>query len=193
MKKLALSAGLMLLAAPALAHTGHGETSGLIAGLSHPVFGPDHLLAMLAVGLWSGFVLPGRFWAGAATFMGAMVVGAGLSWSGVPIPMVEMWITASVAVFGLLTIFARQGQSSQLTGASLAAIALFAMCHGHAHATEASGHALAYLAGFLIATGALHLAGIGLARAIAGGRAARLVQTGLGAGITGAGLWMMAG
>lgn len=193
MKKLALSAGLTLLAAPVMAHTGHGETSGLVAGLSHPIFGLDHLLAMLAVGLWSGFVLPGRFWAGAATFMGAMVVGAGLSWSGVPIPMVEMWITASVAVFGLLTIFARQGQSSQLTGASLAAIALFAMCHGHAHATEASGHALAYLAGFLIATGALHLAGIGLARAIAGGRAARLVQTGLGAGITGAGLWMMAG
>lgn len=193
MKKLTLSAGLMLLAAPALAHTGHGETSGLIAGLSHPVFGPDHLLAMLAVGLWSGFVLPNRFWLGAATFMGAMVVGAGLSWSGVPIPNVELWITTSVAVFGLLTILARQGQSRQVTGASLAAIALFAMCHGHAHATEASGHALAYLAGFLISTGALHLAGIGLARAIAGGRAARLVQTGLGAGITGAGLWMMAG
>lgn len=193
MKKLALSAVLTALAAPAMAHTGHGETSGLVAGLSHPIFGLDHLLAMLAVGLWSGFVLPERFWLGAATFMGAMVVGAGLSWSGVPIPMVEMWITASVAVFGLLTLLARQGQSRELTGASLAAIALFAMCHGHAHATEASGHALAYLAGFLISTGALHLAGIGLARAIAGGRAARLVQTGLGAGITGAGLWMMAG
>lgn len=193
MKKLALSAGLTLLAAPAMAHTGHGETSGLIAGLSHPVFGLDHLLAMLAVGLWSGFVLPQRFWLGAATFMGAMVLGAGLSWSGIGIPMVEMWITASVAVFGLLTLLARQGQSRELTGASLAAIALFAMCHGHAHATEASGHALAYLAGFLISTGALHLAGIGLARAIAGGRAARLLQTGLGAGITGAGLWMMAG
>ena len=193
MKKLALSAGLTLLAAPAMAHTGHGETSGLIAGLSHPVFGLDHLLAMLAVGLWSGFVLPGRFWLGAATFMAAMALGAGLSWSGIGIPMVEMWITASVAVFGLLTLLARQGQSRELTGASLAAIALFAMCHGHAHATEASGNAAAYLAGFLLATGALHLAGIGLARAIAGGRAARVLQTGLGAGITGAGLWMMAG
>lgn len=193
MKKLALSAGLTLLAAPALAHTGHGETSGLIAGLSHPVFGPDHLLAMLAVGLWSGFVLPNRFWLGAATFMGAMAAGAGLSWSGIGIPMVEMWITASVAVFGLLTLLARRNQSHEMTGASLAAIALFAMCHGHAHATEASGNAAAYLAGFLTATGALHLAGIGLARAIAGGRAARLLQTGLGAGITGAGLWMMAG
>ena len=193
MKKLALSAGLTLLAAPALAHTGHGETSGLIAGLSHPVFGPDHLLAMLAVGLWSGFALPNRFWLGAATFMGAMAAGAGLSWSGIGIPMVEMWITASVAVFGLLTLLARRNQSHEMTGASLATIALFAMCHGHAHATEASGNAAAYLAGFLTATGALHLAGIGLARAIAGGRAARLLQTGLGAGITGAGLWMMAG
>ncbi len=106
--------------------------------------------------------------------------------------MVEMWITASVAVFGLLTLFARRGQSREMTGASLAAIALFAMCHGHAHATEASGSAMAYLGGFLISTAALHLAGIGIARSVANGRAAWLVQAALGAGITGAGLWMMA-
>ena len=193
MKKLILAAGMALVAAPALAHTGHGETSGFIAGMSHPVLGPDHLLAMLAVGLWSGFVLPQRFWLGAATFMAAMAAGAGLSGSGVAIPLVACWITASVAVFGLLTLLARRDQAAVVTALSLAAIAGFALCHGHAHATEASGNALAYLAGFLLATAALHLAGIGLARWVANGRAARLVQSGLGLGITGAGLLMMAG
>lgn len=193
MKKLVLAAALALIAAPAVAHTGHGATSGLVAGLAHPVLGADHLLAMLAVGLWSGFALPRHFWAGATTFMAAMAVGAGLSWSGLGIPMVEAWITASVAVFGILMLLARRGQSREFTGASLAAIALFALCHGHAHATEASGTVLAYLAGFLISTAALHLAGIGLARAVAQGRAARVAQTALGSAITGAGLLMMAG
>ncbi len=193
MKKLTLAAVLALAAGPALAHSGHGDTSGFVAGLGHPIFGPDHLLAMLAVGLWSGFVLPDKFWTGAATFMAAMAAGAGLSWSGVAIPMVESWITASVAVFGLLTLLARRGQPVAVTGLSLAAIAGFALCHGHAHATEASGNALAYLAGFLTATAGLHLAGIALARAAANGHAARLVQSALSLGITGAGLLMMAG
>lgn len=193
MKKLILAAVLVMGAGPALAHAGHGDTSGFIAGLSHPLLGPDHLLAMLAVGLWSGFVLPQRFWLGAATFLAAMVAGAALSWAGVHIPMVESWITASVVVFGLLTLFARRGQAAGVTALSLAAISGFALCHGHAHATEAQGNALAYLAGFLAATAALHLAGIGLARSVANGRAARLVQSGLGLGIAGAGLLMMAG
>lgn len=193
MKKLTLASVLALAAGPALAHSGHGDASGFVAGMTHPILGPDHLLAMLAVGLWSGFVLPTKFWAGAATFMVAMATGAGLSWSGVAMPMVESWITASVAVFGLLTLLARRGQSAAITGASLAAIAGFALCHGHAHATEASGNALAYLAGFLLATAALHLVGLVVARAIANGRAARLVQSALGFGITGAGLLMMAG
>ena len=193
MKKLALSAGLTLLAAPALAHSGHGDTSGLMAGLSHPLFGPDHLLAMLAVGLWSGFVLPNRFWAGAATFLAAMAAGAAISWAGIGYPMVEPVILASVVVFGLLVVASKPGQAQGLTLASLAMIGLFASAHGHAHASEASGNALGYLAGFLTATAGLHLAGIAVARAVAAGRAARIVQGGLGLGILGGGLLMMAG
>ena len=190
MKKLSLTLALTLIAGPALAHVGHGETSGLVAGMEHPVFGLDHLLAMLAVGLWSGFVLPHRFWAGAAAFMAAMVAGALLSWSGVGFRAVEAVITASVVAFGLLTLIARRGQSGWVTGVSLAAIALFASAHGHAHATEASGDALAYLAGFLISTAALHLAGVGVARLVATNLA---VQRALGAGIALSGLWLMAG
>jgi urease accessory protein len=193
MKKLALSAVLMAVAAPALAHTGHGETSGFVAGMSHPVFGPDHLLAMLAVGLWSGFVLPHRFWLGAVTFMAAMAAGAAISWAGIGYPMVEQVILTSVVVFGLLVVVSKPGQAQGLTLASLAMIVVFASAHGHAHASEATGNAFGYLAGFLIATASLHLAGIGLARVVANGRAARIMQRGLGLGIAGSGLLMMAG
>lgn len=190
MKKLATAAALSLIAGPALAHTGHAAANGFLNGLEHPVFGPDHLLAMLAVGLWSGFVLPTRFWAGAAAFIGAMVLGAGLSWSGVAFPMVEGVILLSVVAFGLLTLVSRRGQAGVLTGASLAAIAAFASAHGHAHATEAVGNAIGYLAGFLAATAALHLAGIGIARAVA---ARPMVQQAMGAGIALSGLLLMAG
>jgi urease accessory protein len=190
MKKLTLAASLALLAGPALAHTGHGDANGFLHGLEHPVFGTDHLLAMLAVGLWSGFVLPHRFWVGAAAFMGAMVLGAGASWAGIAYPAVETVIVASVVVFGLLTLVARRGQAGWITGASLAAIAVFASAHGHAHATEAAGNAFAYLAGFLISTAALHLAGLGIARAVA---ARPVVQRAMGAGIALSGLWLMAG
>ena len=182
MRKLALSVAAVLLAGPALAHTGHGEANGFLHGLEHPVFGMDHLLAMVTVGLWSGFVLPQRLWAGALAFMGAMVLGAAMSWNGIGLPGVEAVITASVVVFGLLVLVARRGQSAGMTAASLAAIAAFALAHGHAHATEASGQVLAYLAGFLIATAGLHLAGIGLARSVAEGRFAGAVQRILGIG-----------
>lgn len=190
MKKLGYAAALALMAGPALAHTGHGDANGFLHGLQHPLFGPDHLLAMLAVGLWSGFVLPARFWAGAAAFLGAMAAGAGLSWGGIGFPAVETVILASVVVFGLLTLMARRGQAEWITAASLAAIAVFASAHGHAHATEASGQALAYLAGFLLSTAALHLLGIGIARSVA---ARPVMQRAVGAGIALSGLVMMVG
>lgn len=190
MKKLAFAAALSLIAGPALAHTGAGHVTGFVHGLAHPLLGLDHLLAMLAVGLWSGFALPGRIWAGAASFLGAMSLGAAASWAGIGFPGVETAITASVLVFGLLVLLARAGQPKALTLATLLAIAGFASAHGHAHATEDTGGTTAYLAGFLLATTALHLAGIGLARACAGGR---LVQGALGAGIAASGLLLIAG
>jgi len=192
MKKLAsLTLATILTAGPALAHPGHDF--GLFAGLTHPLTGADHLLAMLAVGLWSGFVLPRHVWAGAAAFLSAMAAGAGLSWAGLPIPGVEGWITASVVVFGLLTLLSRRGQAQGITAASILTIALFAACHGHAHATEAVGNTAGYLAGFLTATAALHLAGIAIARAVATGRAARLVQGLLGAGVAAGGFLLAIG
>lgn len=190
MKRLTLGALMALLAGPALAHTGHGEVNGFLHGLGHPILGPDHLLAMLAVGLWSGFVLPTRFWAGAAAFMGAMAVGAGLSWAGIGFAMVETVIVASVVAFGVLTVVSRRGQAGWITGLSLAAIAVFALAHGQAHATETAGNAFAYLSGFLISTAALHLASIGIAQAVA---ARPIMQQAMGAGIALSGLLLMAG
>lgn len=193
MKKFVFAAALGVLAMPAMAHTGHGDTSGFAHGMLHPFAGADHMLAMLAVGLWSGFALPHRFWAGAAVFLAAMAAGAGLSWAGVIIPMVEVWISLSVIVFGVLTLMAHPDQSRLVSGMSLVAIGGFAAFHGHAHATEAAGSALGYLAGFLSATAALHLVGIGVARAIATGRAARVAQSLLGAGIAIGGFTLLAG
>jgi urease accessory protein len=189
MKKL-LAVALALAASPALAHTGHGDANGFLQGLAHPIFGADHLLAMLAVGLWSGFVVPERFWLGAAGFLSAMAAGAGLGWVGIGYPAVEQTIVASVVVFGLLVLYARHGQSAAATLASLGAIAVFASAHGHAHATEATGVVWLYLAGFLAATAALHVAGIGIARAVAGSVA---TQRALGVAIAGSGLWLALG
>lgn len=193
MKKIALSAAAVLAAGPALAHTGHGDANGFWHGLLHPFLGPDHLLAILAVGLWSGFVLPRRVWGGAAAFLAAMAGGAGLARAGVASSAAEPAILASVVAFGLLVAVSRRGQPAALTAASLAAIAAFASAHGYAHATEAIGSAGAYLSGFLIATAGLHLAGIAVARGVSRAGRAGAAQALIGAGIAASGLALIAG
>lgn len=188
MKKLLVASILSLTAAPALAHTGHGLTDGFVHGLVHPVLGPDHLLAMLAVGLWSGFVLPQRLWRGAAVFLAAMLAGAALAFAGVAIGGVETMILASVFLFGALVVLSRRGQAGWITGLSFCAIGFFAASHGYAHAVEASGAVLTYLAGFVIATAALHLGGILIARLVA---RQIVVQRLLGGSIIASGLMLM--
>lgn len=192
MKKTLMFPALLaaLIPAAAFAHSGGGATHGFAAGLSHPVMGADHLAAMLAVGLWSGFVLPARIWAGAAAFMAAMAAGAGLAWSGAVLPGAEAMIMASVVIFGVMLALSRRNQPGAVTALSLAVIAVFAASHGYAHAAESTGSATAYLAGFLIATGLLHLAGIALARIVA---RIPFSQGLLGGLVAGGGLMLMAG
>jgi urease accessory protein len=190
MRKTLLAAALILASAPAMAHTGHGGSDGLVPGLLHPVLGADHLLAMLAVGLWSGFVLPRRIWSGAAVFLAAMTGGAGLAWAGVGVPGIETMILASVVAFGALVAVSRRDQARRLTGVSLAAIAVFAASHGYAHASEATGAAALYLCGFLISTAALHAAGILFARTVGGQLGLQRV---LGGAIVASGLLLIAG
>ncbi len=167
MKKYLMAALAVSLASPAFAHLGHG-TNGLDAGLAHPLMGGDHLSAMLAVGIWSGIAMPRHLWSGAIAFLSAMTAGAGLAWAGIGLPMVETGILLSVLAFGALVLMARADQTAIMKGGSLAVIAGFAALHGHAHASEATGAALAYLGGFLVSTTFLHLAGIMIARMVAG-------------------------
>ena len=155
-------AALTVFAAPASAHTGVGTASGLGAGLAHPFGGPDHLLAMLAVGLMVGFRAGPALWAWPASFVGVMLFGALLGSNGVPIPAVETAILLSFVALGLLL-----GLRARLPlGLGACVTGLFALFHGHAHGAEivpgASG--FAYAAGFALATAGLHVTGIGLAR-----------------------------
>lgn len=193
MKRLLLAVGLTALAGPALAHTGHDIPSGFAQGVLHPLLGPDHFLAMLAVGLWSGFAMTHQVWKGASTFLAAMTAGAGLAWAGLALPLVETGIAASIVLFGLLVALARLGQSPAITNLALALIAVFAAFHGQAHAAEATGNAVSYLAGFLLVTAALLALGIGLARGLARTRQAGPAQQLLGGAIAALGLLLAVG
>jgi urease accessory protein len=153
---LALAAPLAI-ASPAFAHLDPAAHGSFAAGFTHPIFGLDHILAMVAVGLWA-VVLGGRaLWALPAAFVGAMVVGFGLSLAGLPMPLVEPMILASVLALGGLTALARP-VAVHVAAAIVGVLALF---HGHAHGSEMAGAtALTYLAGFATATALLHAAGV---------------------------------
>lgn len=181
---------LLLAAAPlAQAHTFGAEGAGFFAGLAHPLSGLDHLLAMLAVGLWSAWAAPKQVWAMPLAFMAAMAVGAALGFAGASMPYAEAGIGASVLVLGaLLTFLVRLPVAA---GALL--VALFAVCHGHAHGGELPQAALplAYAAGFLLTTGGLHVAGIFIGRALGEQRSLALRAIGATMGLTG--VWLLAG
>jgi len=159
MKK--LIAALLLLPATALAHPGHVEGSAFAAGLSHPMAGADHLLAMLAVGLWAASIGARAAWALPLTFVAAMIAGGAMGAAGVHLPMVEPMILASSILIGAAIALAlRPGLA-----AVLPVIAVFGLVHGHAHGVEGPAQGLlAYGAGFALATAVLHLAGLVLGR-----------------------------
>jgi len=147
---------LLLAATAATAHTGeHAHTSGFVDGLLHPLTGPDHLAAMLAVGIWSAMALK-RPLAAPLAFALSLLAGALLSmWTGWQLPAMEAAITVSLAVLGLLVAL-RLAMPPAL-GAGTAA--LLAFSHGAAHGLELQGHAA--LGGMVLATAVLH--GVGLA------------------------------
>lgn len=164
-KRLSLATGLLTLAsAPAFAHLDPLEHGSLAAGLSHPLFGVDHVLAMVAVGLWAAQIgmNPERrnaLWIVPSAFVGTMALGFLLAVMGVPLPFVEPAILASVIGLGLLVALAVRVP----VAASAAIVAIFALFHGHAHGGElGAAGALQFGLGFVIATALLHLAGIGL-------------------------------
>lgn len=158
-KSILLLAAAGAASTSAMAHTGHG-THGLMEGLAHP-FGPDHLLAMLAVGVWSVNALPARqAWQGPATFMVALVISALMGASGIAVPFLEHAIALSVTLFGAMLVLAAKPMPKSV---GLALIAVAASLHGLAHGAEAPASSFGgYAVGFLLTTGALHLGGVGI-------------------------------
>ncbi len=170
---------------PALAHTGLEHAFSFASGFAHPWAGLDHVLVMVAVGLWAG--LNGgralRIWP--AAFVGVMLAGGALGVAGVPVPLVEPGILASVIVLGLLVLAA--ARLPVALGAAL--VALFALLHGHAHGAELPSGAAAftYTAGFALATALLHAIGLGIAY-LGRSNGGRLVVRGAGAAMAVAGV-----
>lgn len=156
----AASAGLALLAAtPAFAHTGHGDTAGFAQGVAHPIGGTDHMLAMVAVGLFASVIGGRALWAVPAAFVAMMLVSGGLGMAGVEVPAVEIGITLSIIVIGAAAALGRSWPLS----AAMALAGAFAVFHGHAHGAEMplASNALGYSAGFALATAGLHGVGVG--------------------------------
>lgn len=174
---------MVLFSGPAMAHDGM-HAAGLLAGLLHPLSGGDHLLAMVAVGLWAAAQNPtARRWL-PALFPLTMLLGALAAAGGVALAGMESLIGLSVVALGMLTVFSVRMPA--WAGGLL--LAVFALAHGQAHGLEipANSSALAYFLGFSAATALLHLAGM-----LAANRAGQLASRVAGLGIALAGTWMM--
>jgi urease accessory protein len=169
--------GLILAAAaatPALAHTGLEHATSFSSGFLHPLTGPDHVLAMVAVGLWAGVNGGRAVWAWPVAFVSVMLVGGALGMMGVTLPLVEPGILASVIGLGLLVLTA--ARLPVAVGALL--VGVFAVLHGYAHGAElpTAAAAISYSAGFALATALLHAAGLGIAFLSARGGSRLLVR-----------------
>jgi urease accessory protein len=154
-----LTGALLLLPLPVLAHTGAGHLDGFGAGLIHPLGGLDHLLAMVAVGLWAAQMGGKALWRVPGAFVSVMLLGAVLAVAGISVPYVEQGIAVSVLVLGVL--IAAAFRLAPLVSALL--VGVFALFHGHAHGAEmplASTAAL-YSLGFASGTALLHAIGAG--------------------------------
>ena len=188
LKRILGALALLLTPALAFAHPGHGD-NGLIAGISHPLGGLDHLLAMLAVGLWAAQQKGAARWALPCTFVGTMLVGGMFGFEGLNLPALEGGIAASVLALGLAVALAARPPLLMAVGAT----ALFALFHGVAHGLELPDMSSpwTYAAGFVVATAVLHAAGYALVRVLPQ-TAAPLVRL-VGAASAATGVWLLAG
>ena len=151
---------LALSAQPAFAHPQKGEAVGFVTGFLHPISGLDHVLAMVAVGLWGAQLGAPAIWLLPVAFPMVMAFGGMLGLMGVPIPGIEYGIALSAILLGVAVMF----EVRPPLGVAAALVGFFAIFHGHAHGTELppGQSALLYSIGFVIATGLLHALGIGI-------------------------------
>lgn len=179
---------LAFVASPAWAHSGATLQGGFASGFMHPLSGPDHLLAMVAVGLWGAFLGRPLVVALPVIFPTVMAVGGVLGMIGVPMPPIELGIAVSVLMLGFMIAAAFR---APVWAASIV-VGVFAVFHGYAHGQElpVAANPIAYSMGFVFATGLLHVAGIaiGMLNTRPGGV---LVTRGLGAFIAVAGAYFL--
>ena len=175
-------------AAPAEAHEIAGDAGGFASGFGHPLFGFDHLLAMLAVGIWGAQMGGRRVWTLPMTFPLIMALGGIAGMAGLYLPEVELGIALSVLVLGLAIAFAWR----PFEPVALLLIAVFAVFHGYAHGLELPSAAdpASYSVGFVIATGLIHVVGIGIGLLI-GKLFDGWVSRGLGAVIAAGGVYFL--
>jgi urease accessory protein len=150
---------LLLLPQQVSAHEGD-PTGGFVSGVTHPIFGPDHVLAMVAVGLWGVQLGNPAIWLLPVTFPLVMAFGGFLGLIGIPIPAIEIGIAASAVALGAMVFL----EAKPKLPVALLLIGLFAVFHGHAHGTELpeGDSGVLYSIGFVIGTGLLHASGIAL-------------------------------
>ena len=148
----------LLIASPALAHVEQGQAVGFVTGLEHPWSGLDHVLAMIAVGLWGAQLGNPALWILPVTFPMVMAMGAMMGLLGIPLPGIEVGIAVSAILLGAMVL----GEVRPKLYIAAVMVGFFAVFHGHAHGTELppGQSGLLYSMGFVIATGCLH--GIGI-------------------------------
>ena len=159
--RLALVSLLFLVwAQTAYAHVEGGRATGFVTGFHHPWSGLDHVLAMVAVGIWGAQLGSPTMWILPITFPLMMTVGAMMGLLGIPVPGIEIGIALSAIVLGSSIL----GEVRPNLGAAIVMVAIFAMFHGHAHGTELppGQNGLLYSMGFVMGTGCLHGVGIAL-------------------------------
>jgi urease accessory protein len=193
MRKFIIAALLIAVtfAEPAFAHEGNIVRGGFIAGFSHPFFGLDHMLAMIAVGIWGGILGRPLIYLLPSVFPVMMAVGGVIAMAGIVIPFTEVGIALSLVTLGGLIAAERKLP----VVAAIIIIGVFAICHGFAHGTELplAADPVAYSSGFVMATGLLHIAGIGIGWLGAQSRSPALVSRISGALIALAGLYFLVG
>lgn len=150
----------LVLNGPAAAHTGTGLAGGFVSGFEHPLTGFDHLLAMVCVGLWGAFLGRPLIYALPVVFPVVMVFGAALGMFAVGLPSVEIGVAASVLVLGVCIAMSLRAP----VWVACVIVGAFAIFHGYAHGRELPSAAdpIGYSAGFVLATGMLHVVGIGI-------------------------------
>jgi urease accessory protein len=185
----ALAVALLLLwPCVAVAHITEGMGGGFGQGFAHPLTGPDHFLAMFAVGVW-GAQMGGRaVWTLPVTFPLIMAAGGLVGMSGLPLPHVELGIALSILALGSAIAL----RWHPIEAVAIALIAVFAICHGYAHGVElpTAADPADFAAGFVIATGLIHVFGIGVGLALGKPLGGRLAQT-LGALIAAGGVYYL--